>query len=370
MGGMKVPFLDLSAAYSELQIEIDSAIQMVLDSGTYILGSEVALFESEWASYCAAKYAIGVGNGLDALILALRALEIGHGDEVIVPANTYIATWLAVTAVGATPIAVEPYVETYNIDTSLIEKAITSSTKAIIPVHLYGQPVDLSPLLETARRHNLSVIEDAAQCHGACYQDRPIGSHGDLVCWSFYPGKNLGAIGDAGAITTNSYELSEKIRLLRNYGSSVKYLHELQGINSRLDPIQAAILRVKLRTLGRWNQQRTAISEVYNTLLAEDCCMLPKVHSLAKPVWHLYVIQVQHRDDLQEYLTSCGVQTLIHYPTPPYLQKAYVSLGIDKDHYPLTTRLSKNILSLPIGPHLTVEAAQYVADKCNSFYAT
>ena len=243
---MKIPFLDLSAAYRELKTEINAAVSRVLESGWYILGPEVEAFESEWAAYCEAKHAVGLANGLDALTLALRALDIGPGDEVIVPSNTYIATWLAVTGVGATPVPVEPDVATHNIDPARIEAAITSRTRALLPVHLYGQPADMDPILDIASRHGLRVIEDAAQAHGARYKGKRIGAHGDIVCWSFYPGKNLGALGDAGAITTNDTALAERVALLRNYGSRQKYVNEEAGVNSRLDPIQAAVLRVKL----------------------------------------------------------------------------------------------------------------------------
>ena len=265
---MKVPFLDLRAAYLELKPEIDAAIARVLDSGWYILGPEVEAFEAEWAEYCGASHAVGVGNGMDALTLALRALQIGPGDEVIVPSNTYIATWLAVSAVGATPVPVEPDLATYNIDPALIPAAITPRTKALLPVHLYGQPADLDPILAIARQHNLAVVEDAAQAHGARYKGCRIGAHGDVVCWSFYPGKNLGALGDAGAVTTNRADLADRIRVLRNYGSREKYVNELQGVNSRIDPIQAAVLRVKLKVLDEWNARRCRIAALYSQELA------------------------------------------------------------------------------------------------------
>jgi dTDP-4-amino-4,6-dideoxygalactose transaminase len=267
---MKIPFLDLQAAYLELKPEIDAAISRVLNSGWYILGPEVEAFEEEWAAYCGASHAVGVGNGLDALTLALRALEIGPGDEVIVPSNTYIATWLAVSAVGATPVPVEPNPSTYNIDPTLIPDALTPRTKALLPVHLYGQPADLDPILALARQHNLAVVEDAAQAHGARYKSKRIGAHGDVVCWSFYPGKNLGALGDAGAITTRRADIADRIRMMRNYGSREKYVNDVQGVNSRLDPIQAAVLRVKLKVLDEWNDRRKSIASLYTQHL-DDC---------------------------------------------------------------------------------------------------
>jgi dTDP-4-amino-4,6-dideoxygalactose transaminase len=314
---MKVPFLDLRAAYLELKPEIDAAIARVLDSGWYILGPEVEAFEVEWAEYCGASHAVGVGNGLDALTLALRALEIGPGDEVIVPSNTYIATWLAVSAVGATPVPVEPDEGTYNINPALIPAAITPRTKALLPVHLYGQPADLDPILAIARQHNLAVVEDAAQAHGARYKGQRIGAHGDVVCWSFYPGKNLGVLGDAGAITTNRADLADRIRVLRNYGSREKYVNEVQGVNSRLDPLQAAVLLVKLKVLDEWNDRRRNIATLYNQGLAGSGMSLPYVPKWADPVWHLYVIRTPGRVALQVRLTEAGIGTMIHYPIPP-----------------------------------------------------
>ncbi|BAO82760.1 predicted pyridoxal phosphate-dependent enzyme apparently involved in regulation of cell wall biogenesis [Serpentinimonas maccroryi] len=347
---MKVPFLDLGASYFELKSEIDSAIQRVLSSGWYILGPEVEAFEAEWANYCEAKYAVGLANGLDALILALRALGVGKGDEVIVPSNTYIATWLAVSAVGATPVPVEPDPATFNLDSSRIEAAITKNTKVLLPVHLYGQPADLDPILALARKHNLFVVEDAAQAHGARYKGKRIGAHGDVVCWSFYPGKNLGALGDAGGITTNSPELADKIRVLRNYGSRVKYVNEVQGINSRLDPIQAAVLRTKLNYLDEWTERRKAIALTYLSNLHGTELVLPFVPDWAEPVWHLFVVRSSNRNQLQSYLTEAGIGTLIHYPIPPHLQVAYAHAKIHFDALQITKFLSDQVLSLPISP--------------------
>ena len=357
---MKIPFLDLRAAYLELKPEIDTAIARVLDSGWYILGPEVEAFETEWAAYCGAAHAIGVANGLDALTLALRALEIGPGDEVIVPSNTYIATWLAVSAVGAIPVPVEPDLSTYNIDPAKIAAAITPATRALLPVHLYGQPADLDPILALARQHNLVVVEDAAQSHGARYKGQRIGAHGDVVCWSFYPGKNLGALGDAGAITTNRSDLADRIRVLRNYGSREKYINEIQGVNSRLDPLQAAVLRVKLNVLDDWNERRCEIAAYYADSLADIDCILPSVPIWSAPVWHLYVIRSASRDAVAAKLTEKGISTLIHYPIPPHRQAAFA--GRVPDNWHLADQLASEILSIPIGPHLTnVNGAKVVS---------
>lgn len=347
-----IPFLDLGAAYRELKPEIDAAVARVLDSGWYILGPEVEAFEAEWAGYCEAQHAVGVANGLDALTLALRALDIGPGDEVIVPSNTYIATWLAVSGIGATPVPVEPVASTYNIDAERIEAAITSRTRAILPVHLYGQPADLDPILDIARRHGLRVIEDAAQAHGARYKGRRIGAHGDLVCWSFYPGKNLGALGDAGAVTTNDAALAERVALLRNYGSRQKYVNEEAGVNSRLDPIQAAVLRVKLCVLDQWTERRRGIAAAYAKALIGSGLILPYVPDWAEPVWHLYVVRTPERATLQAKLSEAGVGTLIHYPIPPHRQQAYASLGVATQDLSIARQLADEVLSLPIGPQL------------------
>ena len=282
-----IPFLDLKAPHVELRAEIDAAIARVVDSGWYVLGPEVEAFEAEYAAWCEARHAVSVANGLDALHLALRALDVGPGDEVIVPSNTYIATWLAVSQCGARPVPVEPLDASYNLDPARIEAALTPRTKLILPVHLYGQPADLDPILQLARKHGLRVLEDGAQAHGARYKGRRLGSHGDAVAWSFYPGKNLGALGDGGAVTTNDAELAERIRVLRNYGSRVKYVNELRGFNSRLDPLQAAVLRVKLAHLDDWNARRKAIATQYLVGLADCGLVLPQVPAFADPVWHL-----------------------------------------------------------------------------------
>lgn len=359
---MKVPFLDLGATYRELKDEIDAAVARVLDSGWYILGEEVESFESEFASYCGAKNAIGVANGLDALVLALRAVGVGAGDEVIVPSNTFIASWLAISAVGAVPVPVEPDPHTFNMGEAGLENALSARTKAIMPVHLYGQPADLDPIVKFARANGLAVVEDAAQAHGAEYKQKRIGGHGDIACWSFYPGKNLGAFGDGGAVTTNDNDLAERVRLLRNYGSQEKYLHVEKGVNSRLDTMQAAILRVKLRHLDEWNNRRRKIAKTYLEALSKSDLRLPMVPQWANPVWHLFVVQSDERDALQQRLSSAGIATLIHYPVPPHEQKAYADMGMRPGQFPIAESMAKSALSLPIGPHLSAEAAEAVVD--------
>ena len=350
---MQVPFLDLRAAYRELKTEIDNAVARVLDSGCYILGPEVDAFEAEFADYCGARQAIGVANGLDALHLTLRAMGVGAGDEVIVPSNTYIATWLAVSQCGATPVPVEPAEATFNLDPALVEAAITPRTRVILPVHLYGQPADIDPILAIARSHGLRVLEDGAQAHGARYKGRRIGAHGDAVAWSFYPGKNLGALGDGGAVTTGDPQLAERIRVMRNYGSRVKYVNEIRGCNSRLDPLQAAVLRVKLKHLDSWNTRRSRIAQRFTAELADSGLVLPRVPDWAAPVWHLYVVRHPRRDALQRALADQGVGTLIHYPIPPHLQQAYAAEASSRGTFPIAERIHDTVLSLPIGPHLT-----------------
>lgn len=357
---MTVPFLDLRAAYQELRAELDAAILAAVQSGWYIGGHQVESFERDFAAYTGARHCVGVANGLDALHLALRAMDIGPGDEVLVPSNTYIATWLAVTQCGAVPVPVEPVESTYNIDPDRIQAAITPRTRAIIPVHLYGQPADLEPILSLARRHGLKVLEDAAQAHGARYKGIPLGAHGDAVAWSFYPGKNLGALGDAGAVTTGDDALADRIRALRNYGSQVKYVHDVLGYNSRLDPVQAAALQVKLKVLDAWNARRAAIAARYSQALAGSGLILPTVPPWAQPVWHLYVVRHPQRDLLQAALTRAGVGTLIHYPIPPHLQRAYSGAGFHPGQFPLAERMASQLLSLPIGPQLLPDQVETV----------
>ncbi|MGP8271101.1 MAG: DegT/DnrJ/EryC1/StrS family aminotransferase [Terracidiphilus sp.] len=349
---MNVPFLDLGAAYREIQGELESAILGSLRSGWYIGGQEVEDFENEFAAFIETRHCVGVANGLDALRIALIAMKIGTGDEVIVPSNTYIATWLAVSQSGATPIPVEPIESTYNLDPDKIEESITPRTKAILPVHLYGQPADLDPILAVARKHGLRVLEDAAQAHGARYKSKRIGSHGDVVAWSFYPSKNLGALGDAGAVTTNDLELADRVRVLRNYGSRVKYVNEVKGCNSRLDPVQAAVLRVKLKHLDEWNVRRIAIAARYTTELVDAGLVLPHVPEWAEPVWHLYVVQHAKRNKLQKALLEAGIGTQIHYPIPPHLQEAYRDAGYAAGRFPIAEGMANRLLSLPMGPHL------------------
>jgi dTDP-4-amino-4,6-dideoxygalactose transaminase len=365
--GTSVPFLNLQATYLELGGEIDKAIKRVLDSGWYVLGPEVDDFEREFASYCDVNECIGVANGLDALHLTLLAMGVGAGDEVIVPSNTYIATWLAVSQCGAMPVPVEPDAATCNIDPSLIEAAITPRTKVILPVHLYGQPADMEPILAIARKHGLKVLEDGAQAHGARYNGKRIGAHGDAVTWSFYPGKNLGAMGDGGAVTTNDSELAERIRILRNYGSREKYMNEVQGFNSRLDPIQAAILLVKLKYLDECNGRRKAMADRYTDTLASSAFILPTSIKSADPVRHLYVIRTKHRKSLQSFLADRGISTLVHYPIPPHLQTAYSGLGYARGDFPVAEQLADEVLSLPIGPHLSADQQSSVINALLEF---
>jgi dTDP-4-amino-4,6-dideoxygalactose transaminase len=367
---VKVPFLDVAATYRELKADLDAAVQRVMASGNYILGPEVATFESEFAAYCEAGHCIGVGNGLEALHLILRAMEIGAGNEVIVPANTYIATWLAVSYSGATPVPVEPDEKTYNIDPSLIEEAITPRTKAIIAVHLYGQPADMDSINEIARQYDLAVIEDAAQAHGARYKGKKVGTLGDAAGFSFYPGKNLGALGDGGAIVTNNEALANKLRVLRNYGSQEKYFNERKGFNSRLDEIQAACLRVKLRKLDEWNQRRKELAAYYlQTLEGIPDLALPLVPDYAEPAWHLFAIRHPERDRLQRFLGDAGVGTIIHYPVPPHLQQAYAELGFSAGSFPRAEQMANTVLSLPMGPHLSDQEAEYIVSQLSAFYS-
>lgn len=353
---MTIPFLDLRAGYLELKSDIDTAVARVLDSGHYIMGPELEAFEAEFAAYTETAYCIGVADGLDALHLVLRAMGVGPGDEVIVPSNTYIATWLAVSQCGATPVPVEPLEATYNIDPARIEAAVTTKTKVILPVHLYGQPADLTPILEIARRYGLKVLEDGAQAHGARYQEKRIGGHGDAVAWSFYPGKNLGAMGDGGAVTTNDPALAERIRVLRNYGSRVKYVNEVQGVNSRLDPLQAAVLRVKLKYLDTWNARRKELADNYQQKLTGAGLVLPSIIADAESAWHLYVVRSTRREELQQALQEQGIGSLIHYPIPPHKQQAYANCSEMK--LPLAEKLANEVLSLPIGPHLDLKQVE------------
>jgi dTDP-4-amino-4,6-dideoxygalactose transaminase len=358
----RIPFLDVAAAYAELQQELDEAVRKVLASGQFILGPEVSAFEEDFAAYCEAEHAIGVASGLDALRLILLAYRVGDGDEVLVPSNTFIATWLAVTQAGATPVPVEPDPLTHNVTAKGLEAALTDATRAILPVHLYGQPADMDAIAALGRERGIPVIEDAAQAQGARYRGRRAGSLGDATGFSFYPGKNLGALGDAGAVTTDDPALADRIRMLRNYGSKVKYHHDLPGLNSRLDSVQAAALRVKLRHLDEWNERRRSVAARYLEALGGiDGLTLPVIPEWAEPVWHLFVVRHPRRNALQEQLAAAGVDTIIHYPIPPHLTGAYAA-GFGDRTLPVAERLADEVLSLPMGPHLSPDDADRVAE--------
>lgn len=358
---MAVPFLELRPTYIELKQEIDEAWFRVMDSGWYLIGKELEAFEAEYAACCDAKHCIAVGNGLDALHLILKAMDIGPGDEVLVPSNTFIATWLAVSYAGATPVPVEPDPATCNMDPASIEAAITPRTRAIMPVHLYGQAANMAPILEIARRRGLRVIEDSAQAQGACYRGKRTGAIGDAAGNSFYPGKNLGAFGDAGAITTNDPLLADRVRTLRNYGSKRKYYYECRGLNSRMEELHAAILRVKLRKLEEWNQRRRNLAGYYiEHLRGLPDLTLPVTLPGNLHVWHLFVVRHPRRDRLQQALAERGIGTQIHYPVPPHLSDAYRDARIPHGALPIAEALSASVLSLPIGPHLSMEQAEQV----------
>ena len=357
-----VPFLDVVAAYQESKTGVAEAVARVLSSGWYLQGPELEAFEGEFAAYIGVKHCIGTASGLDALHLTLRAMGIGSGDEVIVPSNSYIATWLAVTHAGATVVPVEPDPRTYNLDPALLDGAVTGLTRAIVPVHLYGQPADLDPIRDVARAHKLWVLEDAAQAHGACYKGRHVGGLGDAAAWSFYPSKNLGACGNGGAVTTDSDDLAERLRAWRNYGSKTKYTNEVRGFNSRLDEIQAAALRVKLKYLDDWNDRRKRIAHLYLEELREIDLGLPFVPAWADPVWHVFVVRSHNRDGLRRYLSEAGIATLIHYPIPPHLQEAYRELHLGNGSLPISEAIHREVLSLPIGPHLSDAQAGLVVD--------
>jgi dTDP-4-amino-4,6-dideoxygalactose transaminase len=365
---MNIPFLDLKAPYHELGAELDAAYRRVMESGWYILGEEVEIFEREFAAYCKAKHCIGVADGLDALALILRGYGIGPGDEVIVPANTYIASWLAVSYAGARPVPVEPDPRTCNLDPNRIVGAITHKTRAIMPVHLYGQPAEMRPIVELGQQHGLRIIEDAAQAHGADYEGVRTGGLGDAAAFSFYPGKNLGAFGDGGAVVTNDDGLADRVRVMRNYGSRKKYYNEVKGFNSRLDSMQAAFLSVKLPHLEEWNARRREVARRYlDGMAGFPGLELPGVAVGADPVWHLFVIRHAQRDALQQQLAASGIGTLIHYPVPPHLSGAYIRAGYKKGSFPLAESLADTVLSLPIGPHLSASQAATVINAVNAF---
>jgi dTDP-4-amino-4,6-dideoxygalactose transaminase len=356
-----VPFVDLAAQYAAISAEIDEAIARAVRSTAYILGRELSLFEEEFASYCEATCAVGVDSGTSALELALRAYAIGPGDEVITAANTFIATALAISYTGATPVLVDADPVTYTIDVARLELAITPRTRAIIPVHLYGHPADMDPIVELARRRGLVVIEDACQAHGARYKGKRVGSLGHAAAFSFYPGKNLGAYGDGGIVVTNDDRVADTLRLLRNYGQRQKYQHEVRGYNRRLDTLQAAVLRVKLRYLDAWNAARRAHARLYRRLLGPSGATLPQQAEYAESVWHLYVIQSADRGALRARLADQAIATGIHYPIPIHLQPAYRDLGYQRGAFPIAERLANRILSLPMYAEVTPDLIESVA---------
>ena len=363
-----IPFLDLSQTYRELKPQLDAAYQRVMTSGRYVLGQELEAFETEFAAFCGARFCAGVANGLEALVLILRAYGIGPGDEVLVPSNTFIATWLAVTHAGAVPVPVEPLEHTFNIDPGRLEAAITARTRAVIAVHLYGQPAAMEAITEVAARHGLRVIEDAAQAHGARWKDRTAGGLADAAAFSFYPAKNLGAYGDAGAVVSDDQELMARVRRLRNYGASAKYDHDAAGFNSRLDPLQAAFLRVRLGCLRDWNSRRASIAQTYlQGLSAVRGCTLTQVAPSCEPAWHLFVIRHTERDALREWLSQEGIETMIHYPVPPHLSVAYAQLGYAAGTLTIAEQLAREVLSLPIGPHLDSASADRVVQAITAY---
>jgi len=364
-----IPFVDLKIQYQAIKEEINAAVMEVLDRGDFILGSSVGRFEEEFSKFCDSKYCVGVASGTDALYLSLKALDIGGGDEIIAPANTFIATVLAISYSGASPVLVDVNPGTYNIDLKKVEEKITSKTKAIIPVHLYGRPVNMGVLGVIANKYNLNIVEDACQAHGAVWKNKKVGSFGDLGCFSFYPGKNLGAYGDGGAIVTSNEKLYQKLKMLRNYGSSKKYYHDTIGYNSRLDTIQAAILRVKLKYLEEWNSKRLANARRYNQKLKNiGDLVLPGIDEGNLSVFHLYVIRTGRRDELVKYLKENDIQCGIHYPVPIYSLGAYSCLGLKGEDFPVTEEFSKQILSLPIYAELKEEQINNVANSIKKFY--
>lgn len=364
---MNIPFVSFKPLEKELDTELRAAFERVYTNSWYIEGKEDEKFEVAFAEYCESKYCVGTGNGLDSLMLALKALGISSGDEVIVPSNTYIATALAVTYVGAKPVFVEPDIRTFDINPNRIEEAITSKTKAIMPVHLYGQPCDMDPIIEIAKKHNLYIVEDCAQAHGATYKGRKIGSFGDAAGFSFYPGKNLGALGDAGATVSNSKELADKVRALGNYGSDYKYHHIYQGNNSRLDEMQAAFLTVKLPILDKVNENRRATAKKYLEGIRNQEVILPYVPEYANPVWHIFGIRCKRRKELEEFLNSKGIGTNKHYPIPMHLQECYKDLGFKKGDFPIAEEISDTELSIPMYYGMTDEEVQYVINSINMF---
>lgn len=366
---MQIPFLSFKEMHGQLKTDMMNAFEKVYDSHWYIMGNILSTFEKNYAAYSKTQFCAGVANGLDAIIISLKTLGIGSDDEVIVPSNTYIATWLAVSYVGATPVPVEPNPQTYNINPDLIEKAITNKTKAIIPVHLYGQVCEMDKIMAIAKKHNLCVVEDNAQAQGAFCNGKISGSFGDINATSFYPGKNLGAIGDAGAITTDNEALYKKACVIRNYGSQIKYYNDIKGLNSRLDELQAAFLNVKLKHLDAWNLVRNQIASMYTERLKpfENEIILHKVADNCTSVFHLYVIRTNRRDELQQYLAKHNIETLIHYPIPPHLQKAYLDMGYQKRDFPIAEEIASTCLSLPLYIGMTELETEYVCEKIKLF---
>jgi dTDP-4-amino-4,6-dideoxygalactose transaminase len=362
-----VPFLNIEPMHKTVKAEILKEIEKIYDSNWFILGEAVKRFEESFAQFCGAEECAGVGNGLDALYLIMRAYGIGENDEVIVPSNTFIATALAVSYTGAKPVFVEPSESTFNINPLKIEAAITRKTKAIIPVHLYGQVADMDPIIMIAKNHNLIVIEDAAQAHGALYKDKKAGTLGNAAGFSFYPGKNLGALGDAGAIVTNNRDIAKKVKTLRNYGTETKYYNEYKGSNSRLDEIQAAALATKLKHLDKWNEERRKIARIYLANISNPLIRLPITLNQVSPVWHLFVIRCTKREELQSYLKEHDIETLIHYPVPIHLQTAYSDLNFKLGDFPIAEKQSNEVLSLPIWPGMKESEIQYVIDTINLF---
>ena len=362
-----VPFVDLKAQYHSIREEVRAEVDTVFESTQFILGDRVTEFERDFAKYLGVKHAIGVGSGLDALRLALEAAGVGSGDEVIIPANTFIATALAISGTGAKPVLVDCKEDTYQIDPALIEAAITPQTKVIMPVHLYGQSADMSAIMEIAHSHQIEVIEDAAQAHGTRFMDQPCGSYGLAGCFSFYPGKNLGAYGDGGAVVTNSDEFAKKLNSLRNYGQKQKYVHVEKGTNSRLDTVQAAILNIKLRHLDDWNEARRNHAAMYSDSLAGQDLIVPAIDPRSTHIFHLYVVRTAHREELQKHLASRGIQTGIHYPIPIHLQEAYADLGFKKGAFPVTEKLADEILSLPMYAELSQQQIEFVLEAVASF---
>lgn len=365
---MKIPFLNFEPMHSSIREEMQQVFQEVYDSNWYILGEKLEQFEKEYAEFSETKYSVGVSNGLDALILSLQALEIGPGHEVIVPSNTYIASVIAITEVGATPVFVEPRIETYNINPDLIEENISKKTKAIMPVHLYGQACEMNKIMAIAKEHNLFIVEDNAQAHGSSFDGKLTGSFGHANGVSFYPGKNLGALGDAGAVTTNDENIAHQIKVLRNYGSEKKYHNERIGLNRRMDELQAAFLSVKLKHINEWTIERKKIAETYNEFLQSTDLILPEVAKQSDHVYHLYLVRTEQRDQLQNHLNNNGIGTLIHYPIPPHLQKAYKYLGYKKGDFPIAEKLAATSLSLPIWPGMKKEQMQHIAQLINQIY--